>query len=728
MNRKNVLYYCMASILAAVQAFGEEAVKQAAPESARTETAGLDNWFGDPLIVTPTGFEQQSYEAPYMVDVVNAEEFRDLGIRSVPEALKYTPGVLVQRTGPGQGSPFIRGFTGFRNVFLIDGVRLNNSIFRSGPNQYWNTIDPFSIERLEVIKGPASVVYGSDAIGGTVNAITTSPYGYGDGNNVSGRVQLRGATNERSFGGRGEISPTYNDGKHQFGVLIGGSFSEFGDVEGGQQAGRLPNTGYDQYAADIKLEYFYGDNTRIVAAHQRFRQNNVPRTHSTTAAVSFAGSTVGTDLKRDLDQERELTYLQLHTEQIDGGPISAFKIGVSYQNTYQAQDRVRANADVEFDNLRVQTFGLTAQAKSEITDNLTLTYGLDYYRDKVGTAGFDSGSAPTNFIQGQFGDDASYDLLGIYLQGEIEINDRTNLIVGGRWNYSAADADRVNNPAIAGNDPTNPADIIAVSDSWNAFVGSARLTYDIESEELLVFGGVSQGFRAPNLSDLTGNIASNANDIEIASPGLDPEYYTAFEIGFKGQGENYGWQASYFYTIIDDQIVRFDTGTGVLPTRIITRGNLGDGYVNGIELDGTWKPTDPLTVFANAYWQLGEVDTIPVAGGPIVPQYIERNPPITVNTGVRYELPDSPLWVYGIVTITNDADFVTTRDAGDTQRVPPGGTPGYIVANIGAGWEFAPNHTLTVTLENITDEDYRVHGSGLNAAGFGAIIGLDMTF
>ncbi|MEM6256872.1 MAG: TonB-dependent receptor [Planctomycetota bacterium] len=701
---------------------------EATAEPAADTTADLGNWFGDPLIVTADGFEQRSFDTPFITDVISQDEIRDYGIRSVPEALKYTPGVLVQRTSHGQGSPFIRGFTGYRNVFLIDGVRLNNSIFRSGPNQYWNTIDPFSIERIEVIKGPTSVIYGSDAVGGTVNAITKSPYGYGDGNNLAGGATARYASNERSIGGRVELSPTFNGGSSQLGFLIGASGSDFGDLQGGADIGRQNGTGYGQYAADVKTEYFFGDNSRLVFAHQRIRQNNVPRTHSTFQGISFSGTTVGTDLQRDLDQERDLTYVQLYTDDIEGGPISAFKIGVSYQNTNQAQDRIRANADRELDRLRVQTIGFFAQAQSEVSDTLTLTYGIDYYRDEVDTFGSDTGSTPPVFIQGQFGDDSTYDLLGIYLQGEFELTEQLGLTLGGRWNYSAADADRVNNPAVAGNDPGNPADIISVSDSWNAFVGSARLDYEIEPDELLVFGGVSQGFRAPNLSDLTGNIASNANDIEIASPDLDPEYYTAFEIGFKGQGENYGWQAAYYYTIIEDQIVRFDTGTGTLPTRILTRANIGNGYVNGIEVEGTWKPVETTTLFANAFWQLGEVDAIPVAGGPIVEEYIERNPPITVNAGIRYDVADHPLWLYGIITIADDADFVTSRDAADTQRVPPGGTPSYVTINIGGGWKFNENLELSVTLENITNEDYRVHGSGVNGAGFGLIATLDWAF
>ena len=85
------------------------------------------------------------------------------------------PSVMVQKTGYGQGSPYLRGFTGFRTLMMVDGIRLNNSTFRDGPNQYWNTVDPWSVARYEAVMGPASVLYGSDAVGGAVNALSFAP-------------------------------------------------------------------------------------------------------------------------------------------------------------------------------------------------------------------------------------------------------------------------------------------------------------------------------------------------------------------------------------------------------------------------------------------------------------------------------------------------------------------------------------------------------------------------
>lgn len=112
--------------------------------------------------------------------------------------LRDVTGIMIQETAFGQGSPYIRGFTEFRNVFLVDGIRLNNSVFREGPNQYWNTVDPFSLERLGVVKGPGSVLYGSDAVGGTVNAISKSPALDQTGRSYSSSTTYRAASAENS--------------------------------------------------------------------------------------------------------------------------------------------------------------------------------------------------------------------------------------------------------------------------------------------------------------------------------------------------------------------------------------------------------------------------------------------------------------------------------------------------------------------------------------------------
>ncbi|MGA1524618.1 MAG: TonB-dependent receptor plug domain-containing protein, partial [Planctomycetota bacterium] len=113
--------------------------------------------------MTASRAPQTEFDAPFATDVLLADDLFQRSYRSVPQALRDVPGVMVQETSVSQGSPYIRGFTGYQNLLLIDGVRLNNSVFRSGPNQYWSTIDPLGIDRLEIVKGPSSVLYGSAA-------------------------------------------------------------------------------------------------------------------------------------------------------------------------------------------------------------------------------------------------------------------------------------------------------------------------------------------------------------------------------------------------------------------------------------------------------------------------------------------------------------------------------------------------------------------------------------
>ena len=99
----------------------------------------------DPLIVTASRTETAESDTPYTVERIDAIFLQENTRRTLPEALQFTPGVLVQKTAYGHGSPYLRGFTGRQNLLMVDGVRVNNSVWRSGPVQYWNTIDPYSI-------------------------------------------------------------------------------------------------------------------------------------------------------------------------------------------------------------------------------------------------------------------------------------------------------------------------------------------------------------------------------------------------------------------------------------------------------------------------------------------------------------------------------------------------------------------------------------------------------
>ena len=656
----------------------------------------------DPVTVTAIGSKQRLFESPYTAHVVPKQQIDERQYRTLPQALRDVPGVFVQETSVGQGSPYIRGFTGFQNLFLIDGIRLNNSVFRDGPNQYWNTVDARMIQQIEIVKGPSSTLYGSDAIGGTVNALSISPYTYGEGTQFGGRVLWRGSTAESSHTTRGELSVTHGD---TLGAVAGITYRDFGDLDTG--GGTQGNTGYREWNNDFKLEHFLEDNVRLVLAHQLTIQNNVPRTHSTTAALPFRGTSVGSDIQRDLDQRRELVYLQLHAEELQG-PVRELHASLSWHNQEETQDRIRSNMTRNVDRIDVHTLGLFVYAVSD-TSLGELTYGLDYYRDWVDS------SSNTNPIQGPVADDASYDLLGLFVQNRMPLSDSFEVIAGVRFTYARAAADRVDI-----NDVQR-----SFSEDWVNVAGNLRFVWFIdEARNWNLFGGVSQGFRAPNLSDLTRDSDfSGGLGTETPSLDLDPEQYIMVELGAKARYERFTFQIAAFHYFIEDQILRVPTGMGVEFNKI----NSDDGFIQGIELGFAVKVSGEVTVFGNASWLDGEVQSV-TSGGMIFDDYPSRLAPLNGQLGVRYEPNDTPFWIEGQVVAAADADKLSLRDQGDSQRIPSDGTPGYVVASLRGGVDVHDQVTVTLSVENITDENYRVHGSGQNMPGINVILGVEARF
>ncbi|MCA8962648.1 MAG: TonB-dependent receptor, partial [Planctomycetes bacterium] len=519
-------------------------------------------------VITPSRTATALFELPYSADVVESR-LQERQYRTVPEALRDVPGVSVQKTGHGQGSPFIRGFTGYQTLFLIDGIRLNNSVFRSGPNQYWATIDPFSLQRLEVIKGPASVQYGSDAVGGAVNALTRSPRLSGEDRSFHGRLFGRAASAENSAIGRAEVDATVRRGK--LGVLGGVTGKVFGDLEGGDHVGTQENTAYDEYAGDVKAEYRMEDGHRLVFLYQKLRINDAPRTHRTQESIMWHSLTQGSDIQRDFDQERDLAYVQLHSAELED-VVDRFSVSVSWQRQQETENRVRSNGAISADGFDVNTYGVWAQAESDSSIGQFL-YGVEWYHDEV-----DSFSS-SNAIQGPVGDDATYDLLGVFIQDTIPVGDRVDVILGGRLTWAFVD--------IGSLEDFGTGNAVDFDDDYFAATGSARAQLFLDEERRFsIFGGASQAFRAPNLSDLTRLDDFGTSGFEIPSTDLDPEQFTQLEIGVKSDHRWIRGQAAYFYTFIDDLILRVPQGPNPSdPTQtIFAKQNSGSGYIHGVEL------------------------------------------------------------------------------------------------------------------------------------------------
>jgi len=670
-------------------------------------------------VITASRSAQSEQETPYATSALQAEEMQlERAVRTVPEALKAETGVMIQKTGHGQGSPYIRGFTSQRTLFMIDGVRLNNSVFRDGPNQYWNTVDALSLARLELVRGPAAVLYGSDAVGGTVQAVTRGQDQLAPDEDWQRRLYVRYASAEDSLVLRGDSIAALSD---RVTLTLGYTLKEFGDLEGGRDVGTQQKTGYDERDWDAKVELALSDNVALTVAHQTVRIDDAWRTHKTVYGTTWRGLSVGSELRRVLDQERSLSYLQLA---VDDGPgfVDELHAGVSLQRQLEDRDRLRTGDRHDQQGFEVQTLGgfVTLHTATAVGD---LTYGVEAYHDEVSSfkrkldaAGTVTGTS----IQGPVADDATYDTVGLHLQDRIALNERWSLTLGARYERSEADAHAVEDP--------NSGEKIQIADSWSDVVGSARLQVALrEDRSWIAYGGISQGFRSPNLSDLTRLDSARTDEIETPSPNLDPEHYTSFELGVKAETERYSLQLACFYTGIDGMIVRTPTGQIVDGDFEVTKRNAGDGQVHGVEFDGAVDLAEKWSVFGAVTWLDGDVESYPTSDAAAQREYLDRLMPLTGRLGVRWEARDN-WWISVVGTAAADADRLSTRDRGDTSRIPPGGTPGYAVLDLRAAWEATEHLTITAAVENLEDLDYRVHGSGLNESGRNLVLAAELKF
>lgn len=668
------------------------------------------------VIITATRSENTAADIPALVKTLSSRQMDERQVRTFPEALRETPGVMIQKTANGQGSPFIRGFTGFRNLMLIDGVRFNNSTFREGPNQYWNTIDPYALGSVEILPSQGGTLYGSDAIGGTVNAFTKDSGFLSEAEGgffAHGRADYRHSTAERSH--VQHVEGSIGQGQ-RWGLHVGATLSQFADVRDPQ--GLQPRTGYDQWAYDVRFDLALDDHWQFTAVHQQVGQNDVWRTHNTIYGRSFNGTTIGNNQLRLFDHGRSLSYIRLAARELDG-PIDAASLTLSFQTAAEEQFRISGGGARTFNDVDVSTLGLDLQFESDSPIG-RLVYGIDYYHDWLETDGADP-------FAGAVADDAGYDLLGIFLQDQIDLGSRFHLILGGRYTHVRADAGK-----FQGRDPATGAvtGVTSFSDEYQNLSGSVRFLIDLDDRDRFqIYGGVSQAFRAPNLSDLTRNDFSQTAVVEIPSPGLSPETFTTFEIGLKAQTDSVTASLGYFYTRIEDMIVRRVVVPAIPPANtLVSKSNVGTGFMQGVEFSLRWQIDANWSVFGHIAWVEGVTDQFIGNTPQIQPEPLGKITPLAGYAGVRWQSTDRRLWTELVCLSYGEAARLNAADAADTSRIPTSGTPSFFLLSLRGGCQVSENLILTASLDNLLNETYRFHGSGSNEPGFGATLGATVKF
>ncbi|MGD9780608.1 MAG: TonB-dependent receptor plug domain-containing protein [Kiritimatiellia bacterium] len=672
------------------------------------------------VVVTAMRTETPVAAVPYSGAVVDRKTIQETAPRTTPDALRGLPSVMVQKTGYGQGSPYLRGFTGFRTLMLVDGIRLNNSAFRDGPNQYWNTVDPWSVDRYETVMGPASVLYGSDAVGGAVNALTLAPPEW-EGQPVYERtLSYRGATADESTQARAGIRARVTE---KLGLAAGYTWKKFNDVRGGNEVGRQRQTGYDEMDFDLRADYDLNERTKLTLSHQQVEQDDAWRTHSTVYGIDWEGLKKGDDQIRSYDQGRDLTYLRLAGSDLDGF-ISAYRLTLSRQVQEEDLYRVRSDSRRDETGFDVATWGAALELHSE-TDFGHWTYGLDYSRDEVDSYGrhYKANGTPSKTdVQGPVADDAAYDLIGAFLQDTLPLcGGAVELTPGVRYTFARLDADRVLDSASG--------EATSREDDWDSAVGSLRALAPLGAQgQHALFAGVSQGFRAPNLSDLTRLDSARSTEIETPVDDLDPERFVSAEVGARYDDGKRSAEIAAYHTWIEDMIVRAPTGETVDGLDEVTKKNAGDGYICGVEATLGLQLDEDWSLRLTGSWMDGKVDAYPTSDPEQVRDHVSRLMPTTGEATLRWQPAGKSFWLETAVAAAEKATRLSADDERDTQRIPEGGTPGYGVLTFRGGFTVAKALKLALALENATDEDYRIHGSGVNEPGRNLVLQADWTF
>jgi len=704
-----VFVFVIAGSATVIRAQAADPTGKSTARSATNSNSATSRHLTD-IVVTASRVARDIQSEPGTVYRLGANEESMHAInRTTPDVLDGIPSVMVQKTSYGQGSPYLRGLTGYRTLCMVNGIRLNNSVFRDGPNQYWNTVDPLSIADYELVMGPGSVLYGSDAIGGVLNALPLEPPAWTGASSWERRMYYRTSTAEGSNLGRIQLGGRVSE---HLGIIVGYSLKKFGDLEGGRDVGIQKHTGYDEQDFDAMLKYYIDEDSSFSLGHQTVRQDDAWRTHRTIYGIEWNGLAHGDDKIHSYNQARDLTYATYRTDNLSG-LVDGITVTLSRQAQVEDLYRVKKDDKIERQGFDVQTWGGTIQLESESPVG-NWTYGLDYYHDIVGSyAGkFKAdGSLDKVEIQGPVADDASYDIAGLFVQDTIScLNGRLDVIPGLRYTVTAADAGKVKNPLTG--------DQISISDDWNSLVGSLRVLVPLEAERHhVVFAGIAQGFRAPNLSDLTRLDTARSNEMETPSPDLDPERYVTGEVGIKSRVDRIVLQFSYYYTAIDGMIVRTPTGNTIDESSEVTKKNSGNGYIQGLEFSTTCRLTTQWSTWISASVMDGKVDAYPASTTGMERDYISRLMPPTGEIGLRWESASTRYWCELVGNAAARADKLSPEDTRDTQRIPTGGTPGYAVCHIRAGARLSRTFTTSAAVENVFDQDYRIHGSGVNEPG-----------
>ncbi|NDV15283.1 TonB-dependent receptor [Muricauda sp. TY007] len=703
------------------------------------------------VVMSVSKWEQQKKHIPQKIETFDARNIAFTAPQTSADLLQNSGKVFVQKSQLGGGSPMIRGFATNRILLSVDGVRMNNAIFRGGNLQNVISIDPFAIKKTEVTFGPGSVIYGSDAIGGVMNFYTQDPrFSFTDSLAFSGNVNYRYSTanNENT------AHLDFNFGKQKWASYTSFTYNNFDDLKMGKHGPEsylrnnyvIRENGTDVLVAndDSKKQVSSGYDQVNFLQKFTYKPNStwnydLGLYYSETSNYSRYDRLIRPSKDGDGLRSAEWYYGPqkwfMGNFQITQKGKNKFYDGVKLTTAYQYFEESRHDRGFQDPELystreKVDALSVNLDFENKKMGDLHLYYGAEYVFNKVDSKGSMQNIETDEVAEtaSRYPDGSTWQTLAGYINGEYQLKPNLTLLSGIRYSQVWVDAifDTTYYPF-----PFDEADIIT-----GALTGSLGLSWFPRSDLQVTLNG-STGFRAPNIDDIGKIFDSEPGSVVVPNPDLEPEYAYNGELGLrKNFNDVLVLKGATYYTYLVDALVRrdfsFNGQTEIEyngePSNVQAIQNAAKAYVYGFEFGLEAYFNEHLSLNTNLTLTKGIEEDDDGTDSPsrhAAPTFgdvhlIWENQKLKADVFVNYN-----------GEVSNDDLAISEQGktymyASDANGNPY--SPSWYTLNFRSQYQITNALKASLSLENMTNQRYRMYSSGIAAPGTNLVVGLGYVF
>ncbi len=686
----------------------------------------------DEYVISASKYRESSLIIPYMVDVLEDKVLMESTGFTAADILEETGNILVQRTQGGGGSPILRGFEANKILLVVDGVRLNNAIYRNGHLQNSITIDNSILERTEIIFGPTSIMYGSDALGGVVHYYTKDPQMGTDSTtrlNTHAYMQYTSAMNgitghlDFAVGGKRWASLTSITYKELGDIRMGnwrdptlgnwGELMHYVDQVDGVDSTLVNdephmqlNTGYSQMDILQKIRYTPSQYVDWILNMQYSTSSDIDRFDKLN---DYSGENLKYAQYYYGPQNRFLVSLK-NVLKKDNPVFTNMTTLVAFQNIDEDRySRKFRNEELLTQQEDVRVFSLNFDLLKIWGAKHKLNYGAEINHNLVDSEAWyeniHTGDRQTALTRYPEGGSQTWSA-SLYTSYKWIMHEKLLLNLGARYNYGALHS--------AFSNPMLPYDEISMN--HGALSGSMGLVYS-PSDRWRLNAILSSGFRNPNVDDY-GKVRAKDDYVTVPNPDLSPEYTYNAEIGINRFIEDYiKIQLVGFYTYLDDAIVRTTyqiNGEDSLyydgdQYKITANYNTGQAYIYGASAGITANLNKNISLSGTINYTKGYNLSDDVPLGHI--------PPLFGRTSLTYRMSRFFLDTYLVYQGWKHTEDFSPFGEDNEGEAMEYGFPSWWTANIKVGFEVGRYIDFMLAVENLFDQFYKPYAGGVSGAG-----------